>query len=548
MSNVRPIHPTLLGVLLAGASACANGDDVRASGGDSDTGSLAGSTGGVGSVSEGGSSAAADETGSPSGDIVYARMLLEPLVRAQCDNAFACCSAGELALQIGPSVTDADTCTERVLDLMESGVNVSYGPSSLYFGDFLPLLAYGIDQSATMVNEEGFQDCAGALSELGCAPSPTGGERCEPPPISDSNHLAACSTTSLFKGKRQLGEECKYYGGIECAEGLNCRFLGATGVCIDATGGEGDPCIADYQCGKGFTCDFEAGSCVAAGGPGDPCMYADPDNPLLGVESVGCTSSLVCNPVSETCEAASCNFGTYCSYDYQCPTGLECVAGRCDFKARAGEDCYNDDDCATGFCEYGAQGSHCRTLFGLEESCDAHRFCQSGYCHPETNSCAPALPPGSSCEPDLPSQQCYQGYCEGTTCVAYGAIGDECPPAVCDNTRAEYCYSGVCSPYPYVDGVSCSEDYSCASGNCQNNACAPRLTIGSECRLGSNQCDIQAYCAADGSSSSVGECAPRLGQGAECTTDTQCWSYCTVQFGALRCVGLEPGGSTCDGV
>jgi hypothetical protein len=517
-------HRTALWLALAMLSvAC--GDDTSSSA-DTDA------TAGTGS----------DETALPP-EVAEARALFEPLVRAQCQHAFACCDADELAADIGPAVADVDTCVERALDVMQAGGSPpTFGSGTGYLANLVPFFAYGLDEDIVAVDEAGFAACAEEIMGLGCAASAAGEERCTPPSAVPSG---ACETSALFSGLRGVGEDCSTYSGLECAPGLTCDIYGAgVGVCVEALG-EGDGCFFDHDCGAGLVCDYAAGTCTQAGDLGAPCSYADAEDPDVGTEIVRCRAGLVCDPISDSCRPAECAFGEYCSDDRDCPQGLECVSGQCDFLALAGERCWNLEDCASGLCVFETEGSFCRDLAAAGEPCQAHEQCDSTYCEPATATCSAQLAPGAACDPLAPAQQCANGYCNGLECVAFGDPGDACPPAECNYVVGDACLDGACVAYPYPDGVACSGDYACESGHCRG-VCGDPTPVGEPCAAGSTECGELAYCATT-DDRDEGTCAARLGHGAPCSSDVECWGGCSAVFGELRCSGVGPGQAICDG-
>lgn len=501
---------------------------------DTTTTTNSGQTGETGAVDDTGT----DTEGRPPG-VEAARMLLEPLVAAQCENTFSCCDADEVAYQLGGAVVDAADCTERTLDVLEAGGYPPYlQTSSLYFGGLLGLFAYGVDDSVIEADEAAIAACVAALGEKPCAPSTATGANCSP---AETGVLEQCDFRTLFIGSKGAGESCTSYTGLECEPGLVCDFFGSTGgVCVQ-TLSQGDICFQDNDCAQGLICDYAAGQCSVPADAGEACAYADPENPRFGTETTRCRSGLVCNPVSETCGARDCNFGDYCNdSDAACPEGLACVAARCDLLGVEGDDCYEDDDCVQGRCNSLEGTSVCQNLVANGGSCGSETDCESGFCDPTSSECAAQVAIGDAC--DGPSAyECNGGYCDGIVCVAFAAIGEDCTAAICNSIEGDQCVEDICQPYPRPDGQTCSGGFQCQSGLC-DETCQPRAEVGDDCVP--DACVEGAYCSAF----TDGVCEAKKGWGAPCSSNLECWGSCESAFGELRCYGQGLGEALCDGV
>lgn len=511
---------------------------------DTDGASTGGSVGTTTASSTTQETSADDSTGAESGGtpagVEAARMLLEPLVAAQCENTFACCDAGEVAYQLGGAVTDAADCTARTLDVLEAGGNPPYLRSgSLYLGGLLGFFAYGIDASVVEVDEDAIAACVAALSAKPCAPSTAGGGNCEP---AEDAYLVQCELKTLFIGSKTEGESCASYSGLECGPGLLCDFFAGTGgVCV-STLSQGDSCFQDYNCPDNLICDYATGQCSVPAEVGEACAYADPVNPVYGTETTRCRSGLVCNPISEVCGAPDCNFGDYCSDDDAlCPEGLTCVAGRCDLLGLEGDNCYDDDDCAQGRCNYLEGASVCQNLIEDGGECSDSSDCSSQFCEPAASECAAQVAIGEACDALLPDDQCDGGYCDGVNCVAFTPVGGDCTASPCNFIAGDQCRDGVCQPYPLPDGQACSSDFECQSESC-DETCQPPPGIGDDCQP--DGCAQGAYCNAF----SDGVCEAKRSWGAPCSNSIECWGGCESVFGELRCSGAGPGEALCDGV
>ncbi len=494
-----------------------------------------------GSGDDADSDGADDESGDAPPGVEAARMALEPLVAAQCQHAFDCCNGDEMAFQLGPAVTDAEVCTNTVLDVLEAGGSPPYLESSqISLNDVLPFFAYGLDADAVVVDEAAFAACAEAILAQPCAPAAgSDGRNCVAPEVVQ---LDSCDLEQLFVGQHTAGEECSTYRGFECAPGLACDFFdAASGVCVE-TLSTGDACFADYNCYGDLLCDFATGTCVQPAGPGEACAYTDPADPQVGTETIRCAGSLVCDPLSETCGSQTCGFGSSCDQDNECPAGLSCVQYRCDLPALAGEQCYSDDDCGSGLCIYTGSANVCQDPVGDGEACAEHRQCTSEFCDPSAGQCAATIAAGSACDPALPAEQCTDGFCDGVDCVAFGEVGDVCPDVQCNYIDNEQCWDGTCQAFPLPDGATCSSPFDCQSGSC-STVCQPPPAIGDACSLGG--CGNDTFCElTDGAD---GTCQARRQRGAICNSHYECWGGCEPRFGELRCYGNGPGTAFCDG-
>lgn len=488
-----------------------------------------------------GASADSVGTGNTSPGIEAARIALEPIVAAQCEHAFACCNVDEMAFQLGSAVADAEQCTDTTLAVLEAGGSPpSVVSSQIFLSNILPFFAYGLDPDDVVTDEDAFAACAAAILDQPCASSGgSEGDNCVAPQVAE---VDACDFDLLFIGQRGVGEDCSTYSGFECAPGLSCDFYSsANGVCVEALS-TGDSCFADYHCYGDLLCDYQSGTCVASAGPDEPCAYTNPDNPDVGTETTRCAGSLVCDPLSETCGSQTCAFGSSCNVESECPAGLSCVKYRCDLRGVTGEECYEDDDCATGSCVYTGFQNLCHDLTDNGDACQQHNACVSGFCDPNAGECAATISVDGACNPALPAEQCSDGFCDGANCVAFGDIGDMCPAVQCNYLADQQCWQGTCQSFPLPEGVPCGSSFDCQSGSC-STVCQPPPSPGDACTLGS--CGAEMFCElADGND---GNCQPKRGRGAPCSSANQCWSGCEAVFGELRCYGNAPGIAFCDG-
>ncbi|HEY3498610.1 MAG TPA: hypothetical protein VGK73_28160 [Polyangiaceae bacterium] len=243
----------------------------------------------------------------------------------------------------------------------------------------------------------------------------------------------------LPRGDTALGSSCAF--SVQCASG-RCGSYGQDeahpdcGVCVEETLDKGDPCEPSDQCPLDSEC---------TGGI--------------------CTSTYVSNlPADSLCT----RFG-------QCVDGYRC---------------FDTED---------RMEQRCQPIPSEGEACDRLNVCTVGlFCTP--NGCVPAASAGEPCsvaDPILslttpqyicaPDAVCDQDASPGPTCVARGAPGEPCTPAVdvtdpratcltdlhciCDD---DTCATGTCSIRRYA-GESCAETgarcvagSTCVDGTCED--------------------------------------------------------------------------------
>lgn len=163
-----------------------------------------------------------------------------------------------------------------------------------------------------------------------------------------------------------LGERCRF---APCVEG-HCAD---SGLCEPVLV-EGEPCLADSECGDGLTCAWDSsGMCARLPGPGELCNRECRD-----VGTVCATFSRRCEPSAE---------GSVCADSYGCGMGQLCDASsRCRMTVRRiGEPCsYPDGPCraAGTICRRGEDDGSglCQPLSVEGETCGHNRDCTSGWC------------------------------------------------------------------------------------------------------------------------------------------------------------------------
>ncbi len=531
--------------LMLGLGGC--GDD--GGGGGSGTGTD-GPTGGSGDStgSTDGPDSTADETGTTSGESVPPEEVIRELVEARCQWLFTCCSGGELAFELGPFTSDAADCTERVLAVLESGnpeAPLDAGPS-----DLLLALTQSYARDRITLDAAAVTQCASHLAGAGCTPIPGSDEHCDPAesePIADP-----CALTVLATGKQQVGEECEPLISAECVPGARCVDFGTSGVCAQLAA-EGESCFADGDCQDPLVCDLAmTGTCVTGGALGDPCAFADPENPVPGTEVDRCARGLSCDPMMFSCVGGSCGPGAPCVDDSQCPVEHFCVADLCQAKQGGGGPCEQNEHCISDFCSQGTQT--CSTPSGFEDGvpCVGSFQCISDWCDPMSLVCEQPNDPGEPCD-SLQNAECKDGYCDSSVpanpvCAAYGDIGDPCMiTSECDATQSLSCVDMQCAKLQ--NGDPCFNDLQCEDGLCFQSMCDTPLSLGEACGTVAmfKPCTEDAFCNIP-LGETDGSCTQLSSTGQACADDMQCWGQCVEQWGTQMCDDTPAvGGAWCDG-
>lgn len=404
-----------------------------------------------------------------------------------------------------------------------------------------------------------------------CAPSPVGYLVCEGTGIlgAPCNTDAECVTDSFCNSGvcSECGADANCLGGGTCFDGTS-----TVGFYV-CTGGLGDLCSADSECGTGYcytggsntgvcsackiagdcglqqTCTFDASvqyaSCEGTGALGAACQTSDQ-----------CVSGVYCNSgiCSECAVDADCADGGLC-VDDTANSGLYICAGG------LGEPCALDADCTSGFCfDNNGQGvcSECGlaadcglqldcSFRGIEgyavcvgtgvigAACQSDAQCAAGtVCH--SNVCSECMddsecPTGATCVDDatvgafvcklpLGSQCGNSTECASNYCFVRGMGFSAC--SLCESNAD--CSAGTCEynwndPYALCVGGgnlgdACTTGGDCSTGFCTNNFC-------SECSTGSD-CGAGGSCVADPGGTSGMVCLD--GYGTLCDTDADCGS------------------------
>lgn len=267
--------------------------------------------------------------------------------------------------------------------------------------------------------------------------------------------------------------------------------------------------------------------------------------PVVGAGPVG-----RCTPSAAAVEANPCDpnemfrgrqgVGEECDGPWECQEGLRCadfgIAGVCALRSRDGENCFSDDECASGLvcnftegvCEPGAKsGEACafanpaspipgtetvRCADGL--TCDPVAFvCAGGYCAP-----------GSPCFDMANDSDCPESfYCVGNfltqaSCQQPGLVGAPC-------SKPDDCATNFCDPFNQTCaellpvGSGCFGNDECSSGFCFNGLCQPSVDVGNPCGSGFNEECRAGYC---DNTMVPGVCTAYAAEGGPCPNGNEC--------------------------
>ena len=335
-------------------------------------------------------------------------------------------------------------------------------------------------------------------------------------------------------------------GGLsdDPAAGLLILALSINEDRVDVNGGAVRECAnstSGMACNAPLVIDSGTGRCTpSAAEPEDPC---DPNEMFVGKQSVG-----------EQCDGLS-----------ECKEGLRCIdfgiAGVCALRAKQGETCFSDEECAedlvcdweSGTCTPGAlSGEACAFADPLDPVPGTETIrCAAGLtCDAATSICTGGFcAPGSPCgdifdDTDCPdSYFCVDNSFTQATCQQPGGEGSPC-------FKPEDCQSNFCDPFEEVCanllgvGESCFGNDECASGFCDGGLCSPSVSAGQPCPSFDNaECD-GGYC--DTTDPAGPTCRAYVGQGGACPTGVECDPSLDLSCVDAMCLQEPfPNGTTC---
>ncbi|MBL8955649.1 MAG: hypothetical protein JNK82_33045 [Myxococcaceae bacterium] len=177
-----------------------------------------------------------------------------------------------------------------------------------------------------------------------------------------------------------------------------------------------------------------------------------------------------CASPGSACGEGGCCAGLYClSFTYAPPT--------CQPQLADGASCLDASQCVSGACTLGRCGTAtCQPVggaCGAEADCCAGSFCFDFTYAPPT--CRRQHIDGSAC--DMASE-CLAGVCTNGRC---GALACSTDGQACDDDSGccpgSFCFTATYAPpvctAPMPEGAPCWERHHCATGRCEQGACAP---------------------------------------------------------------------------
>jgi hypothetical protein len=500
-----------------------------------------------------------------------------PIVEQLCAHETSCCDANELNYRFGRSVTDATSCKELFVDLVNNG----YTPWFLSASEVAAVIevAQALNDTGRQVEivADAVQACADHLEARSC-PAITEGsddERCTPP---EADEESPCAIDKLLVGTEPEGSNCTVDNVPECEAGLVCRGIGESNKGLCATPAEvEDRCLSDSQCDELF-CNLTTGRCQERSGLGEPCSYVDPTFEDLdpGIDEgsysaqqdpsrlkVQCERHLWCDPASKTC-VSPCSKGSFCFANSQCPEGLACNrtldeglrkrtgVGLCSDPIANGMPCRSASECASGLCFFDSamdeEVGTCTAPRANAQPCNNDDQCTSSNCQYDQadnrNECVPALKEdGAACTTPGSDATCESSVCDANNeCATRCYQGDVACPS------GEYC-SGVYCVVAIANDQACGSHVSCASGFCdfsqQAPVCKPKVAANAACASGyTEQCPNTQYC-----NGNTGNCTTYAAALAECG-NVQCAPglSCRQAGSVSRCYDLNgnvPAGGPC---
>lgn len=238
-------------------------------------------------------------------------------------------------------------------------------------------------------------------------------------------------------------------GGAQGRAGSVNSLAGATG---DGSSSIGLPCMADAECGTGF-------SCLSASG-GD----IDGEGPANGMCTMTCSAPADCSAVDmgSTCV----NFGTEAAPKGYCVPG--CALG--GDETSGATKCQGRDDFACA--DLGSGDGVCLPRCRADLECDQGLFCDnaSGLCSKTKHTGDPA---GTACSPGAATNTC-QGVCLTTSAAGKMPAEGVCVELCVGELGCAYtakgeprgiCLGALTSPSGYHDIGYCEQTCSC-TGDC----------------------------------------------------------------------------------
>lgn len=293
------------------------------------------------------------------------------------------------------------------------------------------------------------------------------------------------AAVECYRARVELGPSCNPPADVDDMDVLATRAIcDPAEVLPTGSGGAGDSCLADFECGGSFACVRTDGSlCGVCTAISEGDSREDSECGLL--TGLYCDENEVCVAYAESgesCAEKRCDSSANltCASDQTCrPYALRdesCMLVPCDpqlfmhCSSTAGSTCVPTprnvgDACPDAVCGYGltCDAGSCIALLGEGESCaealgTACDVNAGLYCDPATTTCTRMYASlGEACEGES-GMPCWQSQCVGGdgvasgTCTAYAREGEACADD--------------------FDGVECLDFLLCMNGTCQTFASA----------------------------------------------------------------------------
>ena len=344
--------------------------------------------------------------------------------------------------------------------------------------------------------------CTTSIEANDCGPYPSvfcNGDAAQTAPSCPTT----CGTDSDCDPDAHCDEgRCEYDlpNGQACDEGSDCISAHCQNLFCCA---EGDCCVAPTDCpgtyssapvcNDDFNCqgtrsdatcvDNECGT-TAGVGDDSACDSAVESSDCANFPSVFCDGTA--DQSRPTCDT-DCTVDTECDDGAHCEIPLGMTVGTCVIDVLDGGDCDEASDCVSGHCA----NNHC-CVAGSADCCGVASDCPSTYreaamCTNEstcqgtrkdatcTNSICgtqDGVPDDTACTSatvasncgDFPSVTCTGALDQGEPMCATSCNSD----LECDDSA--HCQDNLCEP-DIANGMACTRDGNCASGNCANNFC-----------------------------------------------------------------------------
>ena len=396
-------------------------------------------------------------------------------------------------------------------------------------------------------------------------------------------------------GKLSSGKPLYCCDKSGCPKGTACfDKVGNQKTC----GGTTAQCSKDSDCGN-KTCRNTGSSCMEK----KPKCNTATKTCVTATEKKVANSS--CQPLTGVCKAKPCvghcdckqgffcwqgvcqrtSYAYYCCDNPGCPALAVCVSRSgsqdfCPIACKSACDCPSGQDCVTGKCKQGSSPVYC---------CDNSQQCPVGAsCKSKTNvkgTCPAKLRPCKTVCDCVQGEACTNGTCQKTSnpvyccekagcvagkgCVSKANLSGICPKsckAHCDCDQGAACVKGLCQRSPLFGNTYCCTKPGCPLGQfcrqpngqygrCPQKSCQSPCDCqqGEDCRNGTCLAtQPPVYCCGKSGCLSGATCKDKNNKWGKCTTQASCQSPCDCNQGQDcyqgQCVGVFPSVYCCDNI